>query len=259
MGGRGGHIVALTTFDALTVLIANVGELADARCLALHIRALLGDLNVSVDDPGQRHMTRGHAVHLITAIRDVHIAVRGALGNDRGGLLYGLFALSNRDALALGVLQISVLTEAAGNASQGASRRMGEMAGGRASAAARFERFEFAAFLDRREHHERLNAGLRRAGLLGHALSVGTITNVSVLASASGHADTRAQRVGVLAGSIASAALTEFLVGVFAHSRLHRDHERLGLFALFSGNADSLLIAQVSFQAEATDHAVLRA
>jgi len=262
MGGLGCLVVAFDTLDALTVLVASIGEFAHARGLAQGLLALLGDLNVSVDHPGQRHVTRGHAVQLGTAIGDVHFAIRGALGgNSRNGLQGVLLALCDGHALALGVFQVSILAEASGDASKGATRRMWSVAGGRASAAAFAVHFQFTALLLRGQHHERLNVGLRGAGLLGHAFSIFTIPHVSVLASASGHADTRAQRVRILASAIASAALAEFLVLGLAHARLHRNHGGLsrGGVALFFGHAHALFISQMSFQTEATNDAVLRA
>jgi hypothetical protein len=104
-GSSGGDAVAFDALNALTVLGANVRELADARWLAIDGQAFGGDLNVSVDDPGQRHVTRGHAIHLSTAVFHVQFAIRGAFGcNGRGGLLdFLLFALSGGNALAFGV------------------------------------------------------------------------------------------------------------------------------------------------------------
>jgi len=132
------------------------------------------------------------------------------------------------------------------------------MASRRASAAARFERFEVAAFLGR-EHHGRLSVDLGRALLHGHALSVSTIPDVAVLASASGYADTRAQRIGVLARAVATLALAEFLVGVHAHTRYILDHGGDGTFALFFRHANSLGVSQMTVHAETTNDAVLGA
>lgn len=83
---------------------------------------------------------------------------------------------------------------------------------------------------------------------------------MSLLAGASGQADTRADGIGVVAGAVASAALTEFLVLVFAHARLqgHDRDGRLGL-ALIFGHAHAVLVPEVAFQAEAANHAVLGA
>jgi len=203
-------------------------------------------------------VTRGHAVQLATTITHVHFAIRGALSlYDRNGFL---LTLSDGHALALGVSQVSILAEATRDATEGATGRMGSVAGGWASAAAFAVHFEFTALFLRRHHHERLYVGLRGAGLLGHAFSIFTIPQVSVLASASGHADTRAQRVRIVASAVASAALTEFLVLVLAHARLHRnDGLNGGGVALFFRHALALFVPQVSFQTEAADDAVLRA
>jgi hypothetical protein len=183
---------------------------------------------------------------------DVHFAIRRAGLNSRGGLL-AFFALITGDALALGIPHVSILTEATRNASKGAMWRMRATASWWAGATALTEHFELTALLGRWNF-------VVLASFPRNALSAVVVTEVSFLASASGHADTWAQRIGLIARTIASAALTELLVFIFADTRLHRDDwSNWSGVALFFRHADTEFVPEVTFQAEATDNAVLGA
>lgn len=111
------------------------------------------------------------------------------------------------------------------------------------------------AFFDRWEHHERLNLSRAFAGFNTFSIFV---TEKTFLASATGHADTRAQRVGVFASTIASFALTIFFV---IAANLSLDGKSFGgrYAASFRMNADAVFIFQKSGFAEATDDAIASA
>jgi len=81
---------------------------------------------------------------------------------------------------------------------------------------------------------------------------------MTFLASAAGNADTRAQRIGVLAGTIASFALTVFFV-ITTHLSL--DGHGFGRWhaASFRMNAHAVFVFQESGFAEATDDAIASA
>jgi hypothetical protein len=88
---------------------------------------------------------------------------------------------------------------------------MGVGACGWACSTARQENFVGFAFRDWWEHHERFGLNFRRAFAGLNAFS-GIISEISLQASASRSADTRAQGVGVFARAIATFALTEFFI-----------------------------------------------
>jgi len=122
---------------------------------------------------------------------------------------------------------------------------MGIGACGRARSSAGQENFgEDFAF--RGEHLERSWFGRAFAGFNTFA---GIRSEESGFASASWFADTGAQRIRVLAHSIATFALTEFFVG-FAFLDRWEHHERFGLnlgraFAGF--NAFSIIVTEMTF------------
>jgi hypothetical protein len=134
----------------------------------------------------------------------------------------------------------------------------GRWAGGSACT----EDFIGAALRDWWQHHERGGwdwVDLR--ALLSHdALAVGAGAEVSLLAGAAWDADTRAERVGFVAGAVAAFALTEFLV-LTANLGWQR-HDRNGWHwgALLSQDALAVgAIAEVTFLAGAALDADTRA
>jgi hypothetical protein len=113
------------------------------------------------------------------------------------------------------------------------------------------------AFRDWWEHHERFRLDLSRAFTGFNAFS-GIGSEMTFFASASGHADTWAQGVGIFARAIASFALTEFFV-IAAHLSLNGHGFGRGYAASFRRNAHAVISFQKSGFAEATDDAVLGA
>jgi len=111
--------------------------------------------------------------------------------------------------------------------------------------------------MDRWEHHEHFWLNLSNA-FTGLNAFTGIITEKSLFASAAGNADTRAQRVGIFAGSIASFALTIFFV-IAAHLGLNGHGFDGRHAASFRMNADAVFIFQKSGFAEATDDAIASA
>jgi len=117
--------------------------------------------------------------------------------------------------------------------------------------------FIFLALLDRWEHHERLRLELSRA-FTGFNAFTGIVTEMTLFAGAAGNADTWADRVGVLARTIASFALTVFFV-IATHRGLH-GHSFGGRYAAsFRMNADAVFVFQESGFAEATNDAIASA
>jgi len=117
--------------------------------------------------------------------------------------------------------------------------------------------FAIAAFGHRWEHHERSRVDFR-ALFLRDTTAVGTTANVSLLARATGDADTRADRIRLIAGTVATFARTEFFV---LAADLRRDRDGFGgRTAAFHGlDARAFFVLQVAGFAETTDHALLGA
>jgi len=117
--------------------------------------------------------------------------------------------------------------------------------------------FAIAAFGHRWEHHERSRVDFR-ALFLRDTTAVGTTANVSLLARATGDADTRADRIRLVAGTVATFARTEFFV---LAADLRRDRDGFGgRTAAFHGlDARAFFVLQVAGFAETTDHALLGA
>ena len=265
-------MVALRTFDALAVGVADVRLLADACGNAAAFQAFLGHLRSTVDHERQRGVAAGQAVQLGAALVE-EFAVAGALililhgrleqgdvdWSSRIGFLGD--AVGGLDADAQIVSQVSFLAEASDDAVLGADRAgMRVSAGRRAGRTARAEDFVFVAFGDWWQHHEvgRRNRVDLRA-LFGHdAASVAFGADVSFLAGATGDADTRADGVGFFAGAVAALALTEFFV-ITAHLRWHRDGLGSWNAAGFRRHAHAVFVFQVAGFAEATDDALQRA
>jgi len=109
---------------------------------------------------------------------------------------------------------MTFFASAAGNADTGA-QWVGILAGTIASFASTVF-FIFLTLLDRWEHH-RFWFRNWWAFAFGNAFSVVVFSEITFFASATSDADTRAQGVGVLAGSIASFALTVFFIFTSAH------------------------------------------
>jgi len=82
---------------------------------------------------------------------------------------------------------------------------------------------------------------------------------MTLFAGATGHADARAQRIRVLARTVATFALTEFFVlGAHARSQLQADFGSSDA-AVFGLDANTLVVLQVAGLAEAADDAVASA
>jgi len=90
----------------------------------------------------------------------------------------------------------------------------------------------------------------------GNAFTIGVFTEMSFFASAARHADTWANGVGLLAGSIASFALTEFFVFTTHFLVLHGRDFGGRHAASFRMNAHAVFVFQESGFAEATDDAI---
>jgi len=258
-GGEWRGAVAFFAFDALSLGVADVRMHANAGWSAFHIRASFGHLRIAVDQERQRRSAAGHAVQLVTAFGGVHLAIGGAFA------LSGLgekghrcsFAVGSLDAHALSVLHVSLLAEAANDAVAGAGwSRVRFGARCRASGTASVEFFVLTA-LHWWHHHERFRLWHGGAFAGHNAFSV-IRSEVSLLASATADADTRADWVGVLAGAVASLAFTIFLVGVADHGRHH--HGFFGRHAaVLRFGADAFFVFQVAGFAEASSDAVLGA
>jgi len=164
-------------------------------------------------------------------------------------------------ANALSVLQESFLAKASDDAIASADwARVGIGAGGWACGSARQEDFIGIAFRDRWQHLERNWLDLSRAFAGFHAFA-SFIAEQSLLASASRFADTRAQWVGVLAGAVASFALTEFFVFLaFLDWWEHHERFRLDLSRAFAGlDALTSFITEKTLFASAARNADTRA
>jgi hypothetical protein len=260
-GGAWDGVIAVLSLDALAISIADVGLLADAGGGAFGFQAFLGHLRSAVDQEHRQGVALGHAVELATTIFHEHFAITGAFAlslDEQFGFRGN--AVGGFHANALFVLQVAFLAEAADDAVLGAHRagvRVG--AGGRASSAARVEDFVFVAFRDWWQHHERGWGRVDfRALFFLNASTIGTSAEMSRLAGAARHADTRADGVGVVAGAIATLALTEFFI-FGANLGRHRDGVGGGGAAGFGLHAHALLVLQVAGFAEASDHALARA
>jgi len=135
---------------------------------------------------------------------------------------------------------------------------MGIGACGWACSSAWIEKFIGVAFRDWRKHLEVLDwVGLGWAFEFGNAFSTVVFSEKSLLASASGFADTWAQGVGFRAGTIATFALTEFFV-LLALLDWWEHHERFRLnlsWAFKFGNAFSGVITEMTFFAGAARNA----
>lgn len=256
---RGG--VAFFAFDALSLGVADVRMHANAGWSAFHFRASFGHLRSAVDQERQRRSAGGHAVQLVTAFGCVHLAIGGALGlgivGEEGHRFCLSFAVGSLDAHAISVLQVSWLAEAANDAVAGAGRSRVWFGARRwASGTARVEFFVLTAFVWW-HHHERFRLWHGGAFAGHYAFSVGR-SEVSLLAGATADADTRADWVGVLAGAVASLAVTVFLVGVADHGRHH--HGFFGRHAtVLRFHAHAFLVFQVAGFAEASGDAFLGA
>lgn len=204
-------------------------------------------------------MTRGHAVQLATAFGHVHFTIARAFGfgfgcfGDSGGL-----AVGSGHTFAIGVPQVALLTEASDLAVFGADgTRLRVSACGGAGRTARAEDLVFAAFRWWWHHQELLRASLV-ALFLGDALSLDSVAQMSVFAGATGYADTRADGIGIVAGAIASAALTEFFV-IRAHSGWQRHSFGGWDSAFLRFHANTVFVLEEAGFAETSDDAVLGA
>ena len=158
----------------------------------------------------------------------------------------------NTDALS--IFQESFLAEASNDAVLGAYwARMGVGACGWACSSARMKNFISVAFRDWWKHLEILDrVGLRWAFDGGDAFTTVVFSEKSLLASASGFANTWAQGVGVLAGTIATFALTEFFVFLaLVNWWEHHQRFRLNFWAFNLSNAFSGVITEMTFFAGA--------
>jgi hypothetical protein len=152
------------------------------------------------------------------------------------------------------ISQITFFAEASNDAVLGADwARVWVGAGGRASGTAWFEFLVGRAFRD----HKRFGLNLSGAFTGFNALA-GFRTKKTLFAGAAGNADPRAKRVRVLARTIATFALTEFLV-VAADFRWHWN----GVFwfgtAVGSRDANALVVLQITGFAEAANFALFGA
>jgi len=121
------------------------------------------------------------------------------------------------------------------------------------------EFFVVTALLDWWKHHERF--WLRNRFSVAFArvdASASFATEMTFFASTAGDADTWAQWIRILARSIATFALTEFLV---VTADLRRDRHGFGSWhaAVFRLDADALFVFQETRFAEATDDALFSA
>jgi len=246
-------MVALLTFNALTIRIAVVRELADAAGGAFHFLAFLGDLRNAVDNVWQRAAATFHAIHLGTAVFIEYFAVTAALAFS---LDWGVFqAVSSRYADAVFVFQIAFLAEATDHAVPGANWAwMWVGAGGWAGSAACAEFFVGIALGDWRHHHERINSW-NWALFFRHATAVWSRSQMTLLAGATGHANARADRVRLIAGTVATLALAEFFIFLARRNR-DRDGIDRGNAAIFGRHANALFVLQESRLAEATGDAL---
>jgi len=174
-------------------------------------------------------------------------------------MLKSILAVGGFNANALSVLQESFLAKASDDAVAGADRaRMWVGARRWACSSAGQENFVGIAFRHWWKHHKRFCLDFR--AFAGFNAFTGIISEHSLFASAAGFADTWAQGVRVLAGAIATFALTEFFV-FFAFFDRFGGHQRfrfhlwrafdgldafsvvvfseITLFASAAGNADT--------------------
>lgn len=250
-------VFAFAAFDALTAGITDVRSLADASRRAFEVGAFRWDLRNAADQERQRGAARGQAIQLVTAV-GVEFAIGGAfafdLSQDHGVHWSVAVGCSHADALI--VPHVAFFAEATDDAVASADGTgMGVGAGGRASGAARFEVLvERAAWW---EHLERLRLDLS-AAFAGFDALAGFRSQITAFAGAAGNADARAQRVRVLARTVATFALTEFFV-LAAHARLDRDGVFGASAAVLGGDARALNVLQETGFAEATDDALFGA
>jgi hypothetical protein len=254
-------LLTLTAFNAFSFAVADVWFLADARRLAGHFLAFLGNLGHSVDYERQRGAAGGHAVQSgADSVIDVCLAVGGAFLFWLSCQNVGERAITilHRNALAHGVLEESFLAEASNDALTGARLVwcIGVVAGGWASGAAGVEDFVFTALLWW-QCHEVLDLDLWALGSR-HAAAI-AIAQMTLFASAAWDADSRADRVGLRAGAIATFALTVFLVLLADTLWWHGEGFSSRHTALNRWNADAVFVLQVARCAEAAHHALLGA
>jgi len=120
--------------------------------------------------------------------------------------------------------------------------------------------FILFAFGDWREHHKRFWLNLDGA-FAGFNAFASFVAEMTLFASAAWDADARADWVGVLAGTIATFALTVFFVFFALHFWwVGEEHVWLFNSLAFAGlNAETETVSQKSFLAEASDDTVLGA
>jgi hypothetical protein len=158
----------------------------------------------------------------------------------------------------LSVLQESFFAGASNDAVLGANwARMWVSACGWACSSASLENFIGIAFRDWWHHHVLDRVGLWWAFESSNAFSAIVFAEKSLFASASRFADTWAHGVGVLAGTIATFALTVFFVFLaLFHWWHHHESFRLNLSGAFTGgNAFTGIITEMTFFAGATSDA----
>jgi len=119
------------------------------------------------------------------------------------------------------------------------------------------EHFAIAAFGNRWEHHERRRVDFR-ALFLRDTAAIGTTAYVSLLACATGDADTRTDGIGLVAGTIATFAWTEFFI-LAAHLRCNRYGVGGRSAAILGLHAHALFVLQEAGLAEAADNALFGA
>jgi hypothetical protein len=254
-------VFAFAAFDALTARVTDVRFLADASRRAFQVGAFRWDLRNAANQERERGAARGQAVQLVTAV-GVEFAIGGAFAFDLSqhhGVQWSgdwSFAVGGGHADALIVPQIAFFAEATDDAVASADgTRVGIGAGGRASGTARFEVLVERA--DWWEHLERLRLDLSGA-FAGFDALAGFRSQITAFAGATGNADARAQRVRVLARTVATFALTEFFV-LAAHARLDRHGVFGASAAVLGGDARALSVLQETGFAEATDDALFGA
>jgi len=169
---------------------------------------------------------------------------------------FRLGARAGLDAFSGIITNVSGFASASGGFANTRAQGVGIFAGA-ITAAAFLVDFVVIAFRERWEHHERFRLNLSRA-FAGFDTFSGLITEMTFFASAAGDANTGADRIGVLAGAVASFALTKFFV-ITAHLRRDGDHLGSWYAASFRMNAYALFVFQESRFAEATDDAIASA
>lgn len=261
-GGERIFVFACAAFNAQSACVTDVRFHADASRRATTFHAFRWYLWVAMDQEWQRGSTAGQTVQLVTAF-GVDFAIGGAFafngfdfGQDHVG--WSSIAVGSSDANALFISQITFFAEATDDAVASANRaRMGFGAGGRASGTAWHEHLIGWAFRDWWEHHERFRLSLSSA-FTGFNTFASFRSEMTLFAGAAGNANTWADGIRVLAGAIATFALTEFFI-LAADLWWHGD----GIFwadtAVHRFDANALFVFQITGFAEAADDAVLGA